>query len=194
MTDKYGYTTQLVENTKVLCKDDKMVIPKSLQKRAVAWYHHYLQPPGSMRLKETLCLSMYWKGLQKTDQSHVKKCQLSGEQMLKSQIWKAAGKTCHHHPLGSVMCGPHRTIHPQRQRQDSNWLMCITMIDPAPSWFEIAELPHSLVHLKFPWVQRGTRAMTNISIKNNGTLTNCQQQSVHWSTGAGLVDAHVLSI
>ena len=35
-TDKNGYTIQLVENTKVLCKNSKMVIPKSLQKGAVA--------------------------------------------------------------------------------------------------------------------------------------------------------------
>lgn len=45
MTDKYGYTTQFVENTKVLCKDGKMVIPISRQQRAVARYHHYLQHP-----------------------------------------------------------------------------------------------------------------------------------------------------
>jgi hypothetical protein len=59
MADKYGYTTQLVENIKVLCKDGKMVIPTSLQQCAVAWYHHYLQHPGNMRLKETLHLSLY---------------------------------------------------------------------------------------------------------------------------------------
>ena len=75
MTEKYDYTTQLVENTKVLCKDGKMVIPKSLQHHAVAWYHHYLQHPGNMHLKETLCLSMYRKGLRRTVQSDVKKCQ-----------------------------------------------------------------------------------------------------------------------
>ena len=74
MTDKYGYTKQLVENTKVLCKNSKMVIPTSLQKHAVAWYHQYLQHPGNTCLKETLCLSMYWKGLRKTVQSHIKKC------------------------------------------------------------------------------------------------------------------------
>ena len=66
MTDKYCYTTQLVENTKVLCKDAKMVIPTSQHQCAVAWYHHYLQQPGNTPLKETLSLSMYWKGLQKT--------------------------------------------------------------------------------------------------------------------------------
>jgi len=73
MTDKYGYTTQLVENTKVLCKDGKMVIPTRLQHHAVAWYHHYLQHPGNMHIQETLRLSMYWKGLRKTVQVHVKK-------------------------------------------------------------------------------------------------------------------------
>ena len=76
MSDKYGYTTQLVENIKVLRKNSKMVIPKtkSLEKGAVVWYHHYLQHPGNTCLKETLCLSMYWKGQRKTVQSHVKKC------------------------------------------------------------------------------------------------------------------------
>ena len=32
----------LIENTYVLCKNGKIIIPKTLQKRAVAWYHHYL--------------------------------------------------------------------------------------------------------------------------------------------------------
>ena len=34
------YSTHLVEDTEVLCKDGKMVIPKVLQRRAVSWYHH----------------------------------------------------------------------------------------------------------------------------------------------------------
>ena len=38
---KGTYNTQLVENMDVLCKNGKMVIPKSLQHCAVAWYHHY---------------------------------------------------------------------------------------------------------------------------------------------------------
>jgi hypothetical protein len=72
MTDKYGYTTQLVENTVVLCKDGKMVIPTRLEQCAVAWYDHYLQHPGNRCLKETLCFLMYWRGLRKTVQSHVR--------------------------------------------------------------------------------------------------------------------------
>ena len=66
LTTQDGYSTKLVENIKVLCKDGKLVIPKDLQDRAVAWYHHYLQHPGSTRLKETLRSAMYWKGMRHT--------------------------------------------------------------------------------------------------------------------------------
>ena len=72
--EKKGYSNQLVKNTKVLCKNGKMVIPKSLQHHVVAWFCHYLQHPGTKCLKKTLYLLMYWKGLQMTVQSHVKKC------------------------------------------------------------------------------------------------------------------------
>jgi hypothetical protein len=60
-----GYAIQLVQNSMILCKDGKLT-PKDLQDRAVAWYHHYLQHPGSTHLKETLCSAMNWKGMQHT--------------------------------------------------------------------------------------------------------------------------------
>ena len=40
------FKTLLIENTEVLCKDGKLVIPKSLQAQVVQRYHHYLQHPG----------------------------------------------------------------------------------------------------------------------------------------------------
>ena len=46
LTKMENYSTHLVEDTEVLCKDGKMVIPKDLQHRAVRWYHHYLQHLG----------------------------------------------------------------------------------------------------------------------------------------------------
>ena len=42
-----------------------MIIPKTLQKRAVAWYHHYLQHSGHSHLEETLKAAMYWKIFEK---------------------------------------------------------------------------------------------------------------------------------
>ena len=55
-----NYESKLVENIYVLCKDGRLVIPKKLQLRVIAWYHHYLQHPGHTRLEETLKQAMYW--------------------------------------------------------------------------------------------------------------------------------------
>jgi hypothetical protein len=63
------YSTQLVEDTQILCKDGKMVIPTVLQNHAVSWYHHYLQHPGHTHLEETLHTVMYWNGMRHTIQS-----------------------------------------------------------------------------------------------------------------------------
>ena len=68
------YETLLIENTQVLCREGKLVIPKSLQHREVLWYHHYLQHPGHSHLEETLRAAMYWKSMRHTIRSYVKKC------------------------------------------------------------------------------------------------------------------------
>ncbi len=39
LTKQDGYSTKLVDDIKVLCKDSKLVISKDLQDQAVAWYH-----------------------------------------------------------------------------------------------------------------------------------------------------------
>ena len=74
LSKKKDFSYELIEDVKVLCKDGKLVIPKKLQHRAVAWYHHYLQHPGSTRLEETLRSAMYWKGMRRSVRAHVKKC------------------------------------------------------------------------------------------------------------------------
>ena len=58
----------------MLCIEDKLVIPKTLQHKAVAWYHHYLQHPGHTRLEEMLRAVMYWKGMRNLIRSHTKTC------------------------------------------------------------------------------------------------------------------------
>jgi hypothetical protein len=56
-------TSQLVENTQVLCKWTAMVLPTALQHRAISWYHHNLQHPEATRLEETFRAAVYWKGM-----------------------------------------------------------------------------------------------------------------------------------
>jgi hypothetical protein len=62
---------QLIEDTKVLCKNGKLIIPASLRHRAASWYHHYLQHPGHLRLEETIRSMMHWKGMHDTIQRYV---------------------------------------------------------------------------------------------------------------------------
>ncbi len=64
----------LIEDTKVLCKNGKLMIPTSLRHRAVSWYHHYLQHPGHSCLEETMRSMMYWKGMRTTIRRYVKTC------------------------------------------------------------------------------------------------------------------------
>ncbi len=64
----------LIKDTKVLCKNGKIIIPASLRRRAVSWYHHYLQHPGHLHLEETMRSLMYWKGMRTTIRWHIKTC------------------------------------------------------------------------------------------------------------------------
>ena len=76
---------------------------------------------------------MYWKGLRTTVESHVKKCQLPGEQMQNIQIWTIAGKNCHRQPWEALcvdLIGPYTLEGKDRTQID---FMCVTMIDPVTS-------------------------------------------------------------
>jgi hypothetical protein len=47
-----GLEVRTVDNTYMVCKDGKMILPKLLHRHAVLWYHHYLQHPGHTILND----------------------------------------------------------------------------------------------------------------------------------------------
>jgi hypothetical protein len=123
-----------IEDTKMRCNKGKLMIPASLQHRAVAWYHHYLQHPGHLRLKETMRSVMYWKGMHSTIRRYVKSCrscQINKRQSLKyghvpqklviTTPWKA---------LCVNLVGPYTLNSKDGSSID---FMCLTMINPASS-------------------------------------------------------------
>ncbi len=139
-----GLEVRLVDNTYVVCKDGKMIIPKSLQRRAVTviWYHHYLQHPGHTQLEETMKATMYWKGIRTSIRSLTKSCRAC--QVNKKQKLKYG-----HLPPKTIITVPWRAlcddlIGPCTLKSKDGTiidLMALTMIDPATSWFEVVELP-----------------------------------------------------
>jgi hypothetical protein len=147
---------QLVEDTKVLCKNGKLIIPASLRHRAVAWYHHCLQHHGHSRLKETMRSVMYWKGMRTTIQRYVKSCR-------SCQVYKRHSLKYGHVPpklVRRALCvdlvGPYTLKGKDCSSID---FICLTMIDPATSWFEIVEL-RTVTKLMVPKVGKGKKAPT----------------------------------
>ena len=92
---------------------------------------------------------MYWKGMRHTIQSHVKKCHSC--QVNKRQ----------RHKYGELPTKLANTTPWEAGCVDLIWtytlkgkdgtqidFMCVTMIDPATSWFEIVELPVSQLSVR----------------------------------------------
>ena len=137
------YQVSIIEDTRIITDERlRMVVPEPLQKRAVQWYHHYLQHPGHTRLEETLRATMTFPGMRTLVRRHTKycqSCQLNKRRSLKygklpekrviSSPWEA---------LCVDLIGPYTL-----KGKDGTVIdfMCLTMIDPATSWFEMVELP-----------------------------------------------------
>jgi len=137
-----NYERKLVENTHVLCKDGRLVIPKKLQLRVIAWYHHYLQHPGHTRLEETLKQAMYWTKMRSSVRQFVKSCKsCQTHKRSKHSYGKLPPKLVISTPWEALcldLVGPYTIKGKDGSEID---FMCLTMIDPASSWFELVELP-----------------------------------------------------
>jgi hypothetical protein len=119
-----------------LCKNDKLIIPASLRHKAVSWYHHYLQHPGHSHLKEMMRSVMYWKAnladltkLTRIYKRHSLKYEQVPPKLVIMAPWRA---------LCVDLVGPYTLKGKDGSSID---FMCLTMIDPATSWFKIVELP-----------------------------------------------------
>ena len=137
------YELRIVEDCEVLVKDGtRLVIPPKLQLRAVSWYHHYLQHPGHTRLEETLSDTMYWKNMRSTIRKHVRNCSTCQKSKVRRQKYgKLPTKRAIVKPWEALcvdLIGPYTLLGADGSAVE---FMCLTMIDPATSWFEMVELP-----------------------------------------------------
>jgi hypothetical protein len=157
-TPKEDVRFQLIEDTTVLCKNDKQIIPASLRHRAVSWYHHYFQHPGHLHLKETMRSMIYWKGMRNTIQKYNKSgrsCQINTRHSQKyghvppkrviTTPWKA---------LCVDLIGPNTLKGKDNSSVD---FMCLTMINPSTSWFKIEELPTVTKEMTAPTMDKGKK-------------------------------------
>ena len=145
----------LLQGETVLCfvrdpKRPRMIVPKKLQRKTIAWYHHYLQHPGRDKLEKTLSAVMYWKGMSKDIEKftkHCKWCQLGKRR--KRKYAELPPKQAVITPWQQVcvdLIGPYTVTGKDKTCVE---FMCMTMIDPATGWFEVVELPTVVVYREY---------------------------------------------
>eukprot|EP00804_Cyclotella_cryptica_P005470 CCRYP_002993-RA/>CCRYP_002993-RA protein AED:0.21 eAED:0.21 QI:0/0/0/1/0/0/2/0/293 len=117
---------------------------------------------------------MYWKGQRTTVQSHVKKChscQVNKRRQLK--CGKLPTKLAITNPWEALcvdLIGPYTLKGKDKTQID---FMCVTMIDPATSWFKIVELPVSqLQELDIPTGTKGQRSKDTHTSATVGNIIN----------------------
>ena len=158
----------------------KISVPQVLQKRTVEWYHYTLCHPGATRLEATIRQNFTWKNLREDVHKMCRKCPVC-------QKCKKSSKKYGHLPEKAAelvpwdklcvdLVGPYQI--PQEQGSTME-LWCVTMIDPATSWFEIkpiatksADVISNIVEqtwlTRYPWpneiiIDRGSEFMAEFA-------------------------------
>ena len=122
---------------------DKILVPKTLQRRIVDWYHNQLCHPGINCTKRTIQQHFTWPKLHFDVERYCKTCHTCQLTKKNSKKYgKLPPKEAEATPW-DILCvdliGPY-TIH--RKGKTDLTLLCLTMIDPATGWFEVVETPN----------------------------------------------------
>ena len=140
-------TVKVIDEVEVVVYDkSRLVIPRTLRRKVITWYHHYLMHPGHTRLEDTIAATMYWRTMRTDIRRHVKACpSYQKGKKRRRKYGKLPPKLAEVVPWRAVavdLIGPYTL-----KAKDGTILdfMCLTMIDPATGWFEIVELPEGSV-------------------------------------------------
>ncbi|CAB9510525.1 Retrotransposon protein [Seminavis robusta] len=88
---KQEYSKKDIEGHTLICYNEKILVPKVLQNRIVAWVHHYLVHPGETRMEKTIGQILTWPKMRDDIRRFVKSCR-------KCQLCKSAAKKYGHLP------------------------------------------------------------------------------------------------
>ena len=105
------------------------------------WYHEHLLHPGETRMELIICQHFYFKGIQDIIKQVCQACPTCKKNKVQ---YKKYGKLppkspeiIPWHTLCINLIGPYKIGKGKEETQ----LYCLTMIDPATGWFEIAKIP-----------------------------------------------------
>jgi len=124
----------------LICRNDKIVVPQKLQQRVMTWYHDTLCHPGITRTEETISQHLWWPNMRDEITDYVTRCPTCQKNKKRHKKYgQLPEKTAEADPW-DVLCvdliGPYSI---RRKGRPNLTVKCVTMIDPATGWFEIAE-------------------------------------------------------
>ena len=127
-----GITTQLI------CYNGKIVVPKLLQRHVIDWYHTVLCHPGINRTEETIAQHLWWPKMRDQITTFVQACPTCQKNKRKQKKYGHLPPKVAEATIWDKMCidliGPYKI---RCKGKPDLECKCVTMIDPASSWFEI---------------------------------------------------------
>jgi hypothetical protein len=96
----------------LLCFKDKIVVPTSLMKWIVQWYHYLLCHPGINRTEETISQHFYRPKMREQIMNDILTCMchLSNSKETIQKVWTFAWKRCRSNTMGQTICQSHWSI------------------------------------------------------------------------------------
>ena len=143
----------------LICRKNKILIPKLLEKQVVKWYHNALCHPGETCMELSIAQHFYWKSLCKTVYDVCSNCKAfhilrkNKKQYRKLPLKEAEIK------LWDVLCtdligqyqftrkGGGKKYQMTTKNGKTVYLHTVTIIDPAIDWIEICTVPSALTDL-----------------------------------------------
>jgi len=165
----------------LLVENDKIIVPTSLQRPIVEWYHTLLCHPGETRMEATISQHLTWRGLRKTVHSVCTTCDTCQRtKRTKNKYGKLPPKEVEAIPWDTLcvdLIGPYNINRKNAKKPLTLW--AVTMIDPATGWFEIASITTKRADViantveqtwftRYPWpsqvvLDRGTEFMAEFT-------------------------------
>ena len=130
------------KNIPVICFKGKMLIPSSLQKRVIDWYHSYLGHPGINRTELTINQHLWWPKMRNQITKSVQLCPIcQRNKRQRKKYGYLPPKEAEAIPWDKVCVDTIGPLKIRRKGKSTLICQCLTIIDPATGWFELHQTP-----------------------------------------------------
>ena len=100
------------QQIKLICQNNKIVLPQSLQEKTIHWYHEILCHPGNTRTEESIRQNFAWKGMQTMIRKICKGCpSCQRVKVTNLKYGKLPAKKAEEHPWDTLyvdLIGPYK--------------------------------------------------------------------------------------